>query len=378
MITPVINEDPARTEDTAKSDLQKHLGSAVRDDIWHHLIDRDFVKDYLSFEGTVEGMATEYRYMASFSSGTRKSSGPPPELPPDNRSESLAEIIATKASKIPEVQAFRKRRLRGRLLPLEEWTTWLRRRLKKERPKRIDAEALQRCVQFSLEGMAADYPGKREVSRWLGPSRFIAEPGGAIEDLVNTARIVEDKFGPAIDLRRAVILVLTGQVWLPRIISEEHMNYDYPPLARIRLEIDPRVKPRELQEYYAKLRDRAFPARGRVKDRVMSDKHLQLAVFASTADPPWAEALKRWNAEHPDPKFIYSQTRSGQSNFSRDLKSAYERVTGRSWLSQEQALERREQALERRKESFKADYIWEGRSEDEAEKMAEIAVRGGA
>lgn len=358
-------------EEAARAELQNHLGSAVRDDIWKYLIDRRYVSDYVSGQLSLDDVADEYRIMDGHFTRTRNSPGPPPELPPDNRSESLADIITAEASKIPEVQAFRKRRLRGRLLPLEEWITWLRRRLKKERPERLDAEALQRCIQFSLEGMAADYPGEREVSRWLGPARFIAEPGGAIEDLVNTARIVEDKFKPAIDLRRAVILVLTGQVWLPKVISEETMNYDYPALARIRLEIDPRVKPRELQEYYAKLRDRALPSRGRVKERVMTPKHLQLAVFASTADPPWAEALKQWNDEHPE--WEYPNTRAGQSNFSRDTRRAYERVTGRAGNEI-----RQEQGIEKLKETVKAKYLREGKSEEEAEKMAEIFARGRA
>jgi len=356
-------------EEAARVELQKHLGSAVREDIWRHLIEKRFVSEYVADEGTIEDVASEYRYIRDRFAAKGKSSGPSSELPPDNRSESLSEIIAHEASKIPEVQAFRKRRLRGQLQPLEEWLSWMLRRLKKERPERLDAEALQRCVQFSLDGI--DYPGDHKVSKWLwlSPLRFIAEPGGAVEDLLTAARIVEDKFGPAVNLRRAVILVLTGQVWLPRIISEEHMNDEYLPLARIRLEIDPRVKPRELQEYYAKLRDRASPFRGRVKDRVMTDKHLQLAAFFVRVEPPWAEALKQWNDEHPE--WEYPNTRAGQSNFSRDLKSAYERVTGRHTNEI-----RQEQGFGKLKESFKREFMDDGKLESVAEKLAEIAVRG--
>jgi hypothetical protein len=356
------------TEEAAKADLQEHLKKQVREDVWKYLVEDLRVSEYLQDETDLKKLADEYRRLDRLDPRNARSKSIPRELPPDNRSESLADIIANETSKIPEVQAFRKRRLRGQLVAAEEWTVWLRRRAKKERPDKLDAQALKRCVQFSFD-VGVDYPGAREGSRWLNPARVIAEPGGVIEDLLNTARIVEERFQPAVDLRRALILVLTGLVWLPRIISEQNENHEYPALTRIKLEIDPRVKPRELQEHYAKLRDRALPSRGRIKDRVMTDKHLQLAAFAAPPWPPWAETLKQWNDDHPE--WAYPGTRSGQSNFARDLKSAYERVTGKH------ADEiRREQAFARLKESFKAGFLREGRSEEEADKMSEIAATG--
>ena len=101
----------------------------------------------------------------------------------------------------------------------------------------------------------------------------------------------------------------------------------------------------------------------------MTDKHLQLAAFFVRVEPPWAEALKQWNDEHPE--WEYPNTRAGQSNFSRDLKSAYERVTGRHTNEI-----RQEQGFGKLKESFKREFMDDGKLESVAEKLAEIAVRG--
>jgi len=64
--------------------------------------------------------------------------------------------------------------------------------------------------------------------------------------------------------------------------------------------------------------------------RRISEKHIQLAVFAAKEfaakeNGSWVYKMKKWNVKNPQWKY------NNSSNFARDCKTAYRRVTGWKW-----------------------------------------------
>jgi hypothetical protein len=332
-----------RTEDEAKVELQKHLKKLIRDDVWNYLVKHRFVSEYLNGFGDIQTLAEEYRDLDGHFQRNSRREHISRELPPDNRSEALSEVISCEASRLPAVVEFRKQHLRGHLVSVDNWTSWLKRKAAKEEPE--ESEEPNLCVPISygrkLLVRAEDCVvfHHLDVSR-IDPETFrpeyinvAAKRGGVVDALLATAQEVMETFRPAFDLQRSVVLILTGEARLPRGIAEVPINDDFKSLSRIRLDIDPRMKPKEVQDYYSEVR-KSFLSMlyNSDRDRVMSEKHLQLATFIAREYSPeqaWIEIVGKWNSEYPEWK--YPKTDTGKSNFARDVKASWERVTGQSW-----------------------------------------------
>ena len=98
----------------------------------------------------------------------------------------------------------------------------------------------------------------------------------------------------------AVSFILSGAVPpLAKVRAKTRASHLYPAASRIALDIDPRCGPREVSDYYGRLRVRYVAPR----DRPMSAKNLALAVFVECNWHPgvsWAKLLAAWNEAHPE------------------------------------------------------------------------------
>jgi hypothetical protein len=96
---------------------------------------------------------------------------------------------------------------------------------------------------------------------------------------------------------QATTFVLTGEAPLISTITHNLKERELPSLTRIVLEIDPTLAPKEVGEYYRRIRQEVVGAR----HREMTDKHLQLALFAAMRPDgeTWAKRMAEWNETYP-------------------------------------------------------------------------------
>jgi hypothetical protein len=106
-----------------------------------------------------------------------------------------------------------------------------------------------------------------------------------------------------------------------------------PARSFVRLEVNPRVSPREVADFYATMRARLLQSMGLGnRSRLMTEQHAELAVFAAERGAEtWDQLRLQWNASHPDRGF------SDVRRFIRDVRAAYRRVTGEplNWKGRE-------------------------------------------
>lgn len=158
----------------------------------------------------------------------------------------------------------------------------------------------------------------------------------------------------------------------------------YAALTRIGLEVDPRLPSAAVKQLYGEMRSRIRKG----GDREMTEKHLKLALFiarhggrrphttgidvesigwrggaraarstigvmneTSSAGVTWPVLQAAWNAEwaEREPSWLYDDVRARR--FSRDVRSAWKRVTGQNWcvpVSEEEADASARKVLRRR------------------------------
>lgn len=160
----------------------------------------------------------------------------------------------------------------------------------------------------------------------------------------------------------ATNFILTGAAPPPvKAVAWTRHRVPFAALTRIVIEADPRIAPAEVRRLYGTLR-RELRGGG---DQQMTDKHIELALFIARdgsrlpaslglelegeshrdrgrrgrlrmrAMAPdmtgqgttWPELQKRWNRAHPE--WAYGDARARQ--FSRDVRTAWKRVTGQPW-----------------------------------------------
>jgi len=143
-----------------------------------------------------------------------------------------------------------------------------------------------------------------------------------MDELRGIARGLSGSYGWT--MQQAIVFVLSG--WTPPLSS---FAVTIEPGAlkcntRITLRIDPALAPREVAERYARWRNRLLPQRA----RSLSDKHLELAGFASRLHSVSEDDLKRWNEQ-------YGKRRTGCGRrwaykslkaFRRDVRAAKNRL----------------------------------------------------
>lgn len=332
--------------------------------IWDELVRRRYVQDALEAEGfdperAIKDLVDEYRSVDEFLREARDdhpSRTAEQEVSvkgPDLRLSALAEIIAVEAGRSGSVLEFRQAHLQSGLLEPLEVDSWIRARAAME--------------EVPSDGRTLEYDDGRA-------GRLIrVQPGGILDKLACVASSLSMTYDWS--QPQAVLFVLTGTDFgIPKVrVAVRHVR-PFAALSRITINVDPRTSPRELQRLYSAARLELHKG----KDKDISKKHACLAIFAAEQGlratmspeaamlsvkpldtltggraklrimvdlssegvperkpaPHWAIRLKIWNDAYPG--WAYDNVNCVQ-DFARDVRAAWERVTGRPWTPRKDA-----------------------------------------
>ncbi len=255
--------------------------------------------------------------------------------PKDERAFALARVLAAEAAQLPEVAAFRRNVLGGRLLRPEQIAAWIVRQTKTQGGKLRRPTCYVR-VPLSDSG---------ELAVWRPRSGFRYEvetlsypPGtGAWTNTVpiraNTAlaclkfiaRQLERAFGWK--EATAIAFALTDIPPVPTLGAVTLKRGSRRAADRIQLEVSPRLGPRQIAKLYSGARSGALFGREASPEkpcRALTKKHTELGVFAARVNDgrSWRDALKEWNTRNG--RCRYNDVRT----FTRDCRHAYQRITG--------------------------------------------------
>ena len=369
-------------EPQLRAQVERVLGETegldrLHDDVWHDL-------ELSRWPDLVARRARSLEQLAEVAL-TKERLYHPPRIPrrdrevgPDARLEALGQIIAAAADRWPRVVAFRRDYLGGRTLGRGEAREWLRRQRTADGGPSVWL-ALEVCVgphaspfraTAGTAGLAPHEALRAIADRVtaLGPvvthrvelalPDDLARPDDSAEDLrplfVSAGGVLEQLGELARDLcadhvaaaapwpsqASAVDYVLTGR---PPRLATASVGFavrdtglgapdpgSRPPLAWIRLGVNPRLASNEVRDLYASARSSLF---GSGRDKPMTDKHLRLALFAERSrfsGLSWPALRAKWNSERPRDAFSEQGDRSA-NRFARDCRSAWSRVTGARW-----------------------------------------------
>lgn len=273
----------------------------------------------------VESLAGRIRQLLDYRSAPRSTESR--EIPPDGRDEALARVLAALASRDKSVARFRREVMRGRLVEPSRVTEWVRRRARKEGPptfRRIipverggtplptpfgfveerplyldvwDEVGLAQAVPIREDGVLWRL---KKLCAWLGEEYSFAEP-----DCV--AFVLSARMPPSPRTR-------AGFSVAPRL----------PARSFVRMDVNPRVSPREVADLYGTMRGRLLGLMDLgSRSRAMTEQHAELAIFAAEQEAQsWDELRLSWNSGHPQREFVDVR------RFIRDVRAAYRRVTG--------------------------------------------------
>lgn len=335
-----------RTVTEVQEMLARRLGQPPREDIWTSLLEDRYVQEAMCGLLPLDDLVKRYRQLARiFPAKAVRARRPERDrervLPADRRLAALAEIWAAEAGRFPEVQAFRRQVLDGKLLAPEEVGAWVSRQVAQQGPPTVwvklplpegacpahphDTNCLQALVTLP-EDLRANWPLESSLETLAYPSgeRVSQVPvarGGTLWRLKELAAYLTAMF-PLWTEPQAVAFVLTGAVpTLLRARASFEVARVGPP--RVVIDADARMSPEEVANLYAEARRAAMPKRA----APMSDKHLRLAVhLAQHVELSWSALLASWNTAYP--QWAYSNT----FIFARDAIAAWCRVTGRKWI----------------------------------------------
>jgi hypothetical protein len=259
----------------------------------------------------------------------------------DERSEALSRILAAEAGRREDVSAFRKNVLRGRLLEPEGVRAWVKSKSKPVRPSRAsssrgsarlggflaeDSEKPPLTSPVNVRERLYFYDPEQEEVRSVG--LYTGSPLVELKRLATELR----KLHTVWDEPHIVNLILAGTVPpIPLARIELRKNMDWPAESRAHIVIDPATPPELPISVLHEVRQEVLP-KGSKRTKSLSRKHLELAVFAERKrgepDKPWAAMLSEWNTEVPD--WAYKD-KTAEIHFSRDVRAAWTRVTGKTW-----------------------------------------------
>jgi hypothetical protein len=142
---------------------------------------------------------------------------------------------------------------------------------------------------------------------------------GVLEDLRQLSERLSTQYGWTV--AQATTFVLTDEAPSISAITYGLKERELPSLTRIMLDIDPTLSPKEVGEFYRRIRQEVLGAR----HRDMTEKHLQLAIFAATRPDgvTWAKRMDEWNNTHPD-EWNYEDS----AQFAHDCILARKRLLG--------------------------------------------------
>jgi len=324
----------------------------------------------------MQSLVERYRTLERrFGATNRSTARPRREIPPDQRRQALARIVAAAVQRTPAVEAFRDEVLGGMLLEPGAVPLWIKEQAASQgyptlwlSDVPLPPNAARRLESRDWRNVLPDLAGKvkwddlaeslppRVEQLWyydssderLAPKRVAIARGSALDALRRVVDVIAAAY-PAIPNEPDIVdLVLTGRppplplgVLLTEnpegefVAAADHPSVPhrgqiagtepqsaFPALETITLKLSPRVSPREVAKGYAQLRASIVGPSHR--DRPISPKRIELAVFAAVHNDgrAWRELMSSWNSEHREAR--YTDVR----RFIRDCRLGYQQVTG--------------------------------------------------
>jgi len=330
-----------KDEQDVKNSLSREIDGDVRDDIWNLLLDDRWVMEIL--QGTdgmdIGEMGSRYRRLAKLGKKRKKNTQAPRQIGPDERLYVLSSIMAKEASQNPDVTWFRKEILDDHLLDRDDVDKWIKRKAKADGPNTvylrfpIPADRFQEKHTYGVPwadpellnqetnppmGWSQESLAYQASSTSRAVSRVLVAWDGVLGQLRTISVRLAKSFDWAEDQATAFILTgVTPALTKSRIHIDRVWGHGL--MSRIQMEIDPTLSPRAVMEVYRKARSEL----GQTHHRSMSTKHLHMAEFyGGEKSQTWPVLMEDWNKSRPD--WSYREVR----NFSRDCRSAWQRVTG--------------------------------------------------
>ena len=346
-----------RSEDDVLRMLAARLGREPREGLWLYMVRRGYIADVISEFGespedgreTFTAVVDHYKDLEDSSTeepstqrptkGTRQPQTV--DEPPDERLAALSEMLALGAAKEPRVMQFRETALGGQLLTVDALAEWAWERWQpltifwNDVPQPLapptavsdrsdeDIGRVRPSVPFNAVcGIPAGRSLTIEVPGYA-PVSWSVSFGGVLDDLRVLARFLAGRY--SWKEGHAAAFVLTGITPPTPLVQLSYSpNYEYPSLDMLTLKLPARLSPREVAKLYAKASRGLRSGAKERRDRPMTRKHLSLAVFRATNPGGTLKArMREWNTSHPDWRY------TNVSLFSRDLRAAYSRLTGR-------------------------------------------------
>lgn len=321
-----LRDIPTEELRAIERELHRQLGRRPRAAVWRQLLEAGLVLETaerraLELDNWAEDLADDYRKLDE---GERADVND--ATSPDEEDATLERILAAEASRDERVDAFRRRALRGRLVSVDRVEGWIERQAGRQKLAEFAQSTHQLVLEHGgdisatvelLASLTLEYvslPDERERMQ-----RVV--PGSALSDLRRLSKQLSGQHGwtPA----WAATFVLTGATPTfsrARFVVEGSSS---PALERIKLDLSPRLAPKDVAEIYTRLRSLLRKPGFRAKAR--GGQSLALAVFVAEHNDGrrWDEARTAWNRARLGRS--YPNARS----FTTAARNAYEGVTGR-------------------------------------------------
>lgn len=294
--------------------------------VWEKAVQWKWIDDVVDEPGELDSVLARVRELEELRHSSREGNrGARKELPPDQRANALAQIRSVEAAREPLVESFRSECLQGRLLKPNRVHEWIKQRKDEQGEPARYVKRWERA-----NGDRVQLPNRRsyglETRLEYGDSSegvFLLYPGGSVQ-ISADSELGRLKFVSAALIQRylwaedeAVGFILSGTI--PRPFAGYAKIRHAPKTPRITIEVDSRVRAEEVLKLYKWAR-----ASLSTRARSLSELHARLAVFAAQRNDgrAWNLVFAEWNEVHGDHSY------SELSNFIRDSRKAYERITG--------------------------------------------------
>jgi hypothetical protein len=349
-----MNSSP-KTEAALRRKVESILGYRVPDQLWGIAVDEKYVSEVLQGENSIDWLVEKLR--AWKAKGDLREEQAPRFIAPNRRhrrsktvashQEAVSDAIAEIVRQREDVRSFRRDVLHGQILKPEDVERWIE---EHRRDGAYPHAVLVRLKtgfefddrdEFKLKPLLSSVEPE-DIERFVSnDSLDYGKPGSDRTHPVpigrdGTLRVVYEISKTLARLfcwqeAQATVFLLTD---LTPMIDTELVGLSQPPvvtlpygevkplacLARLTMTVDPLLTPREVSQKYAKLRGRCLVS----KPRAMSQKHLELAVFATKHPAVDRDAMELWGREFPSWKY------QRVSIFARDAREARARLLHRS------------------------------------------------
>jgi len=331
-----------RTEQDISQALKAKLGHEPREDIWEELITDRYVAEAIQ-DGNINGLLERYKLQEERYPRSRKRGGEIYIEPPDERLMYSSKVLAWDASQEQPIIDFRQEVLGGKLLSPGQIGAWVEDLASREKADSISYITVRLPKGIEVKQMPTEWlvepPLVIERQKWLGlkkevlsygvysmtdkkwvPSSIPVPEGGTLERLFNLSKYLGSRYswGEA----EATMFIVTGLTPLLPLAQSTPRWRRYAPIT-VTMELSLHLSPKKVAAIYGKVKKKvlSFYYPGHKRDRPMSKKHLELAIFYHQhPGKKGAEMMPLWNKEHEEHKYDIL------TNFLRDARHAHDRL----------------------------------------------------